>query len=355
MPLRIKCPTGHSLIVPDDRAGRLLRCPRCSQAFTVPAAPQPKAPAVLTAVAVDQFMNAAAAAPSTNTALVEPPNEISDVPGRDTFHDDAVRETDAQRPVKPKSRVKPASVLAEAPPVEITPPAKTEPSQPAPIEEISPPAAAPETLPQVESSQPTGSAEPAAESHPFEFLSQPDDDIVEAPPVHRPAATGSPIAHDATLWSVYQLTAAVVAAALFSMVPAIWDVVEYVQIVESQFVARWALVLLFLGIVQLAYAVYLFQLPDWASVWVVTLQSLALAGLYAAVLGLVLISREEGFFVRALQLHDKLAGGKAVLWCLCMVCVWTIMAFFAGRLSVRWRHKEQLARQAVGYASRLPA
>lgn len=352
MPLRIKCPTGHSLIVPDDRAGRLLRCPRCSQAFTVPAATQSKPAVALTAAAVDQVMNAAAAGSSSSTALAEPPpNDISDAPGKDSFHEhDGDLETDAQRPIKPKSRVKPApAVPAETPPAEITSPAVTEPTEPAPIEEISPPAAAPAALPEVESSQPTAPTEPTVESHPFEFLSQPEDEIVEAPPVHRPAAaTALPVSHDANLWSVYQLTAAVVAAAVFSMVPAIWDVVEYVQIVESQFVARWALVLLFLGIVQLAYAVYLFQLPDWASVWVVTLQSLLLAGLYAAVLGLVLISREEGFFVHALQLHDKLAGGKAVLWCLCMVCVWTIMAFFAGRLSVRWHHKERLARQAVG-------
>src|SRR5262245_51798011 len=36
MPLRAQCPAGHKLIVPDDRAGQRLRCPRCDAAFTVP-------------------------------------------------------------------------------------------------------------------------------------------------------------------------------------------------------------------------------------------------------------------------------------------------------------------------------
>jgi hypothetical protein len=49
-----------------------------------------------------------------------------------------------------------------------------------------------------------------------------------------------------------------------------------------------------------------------------------------------------------LQLADKLAGGQAALWCLCMVCVATILAFFAGRMSVRWRAAERVL-QAVGY------
>jgi hypothetical protein len=98
----------------------------------------------------------------------------------------------------------------------------------------------------------------------------------------------------------------------------------------------------------LAYAVYLFQLPDWATVWVVTMFQLLLAAGYAAVLGMVLISDGDGFLVgpSGLQLADKLAGGKAALWCLCMVSVATILAFFAGRMSVRWRQAERMLHRA---------
>jgi hypothetical protein len=146
--------------------------------------------------------------------------------------------------------------------------------------------------------------------------------------------------------AVYLLAGAMAGAAVFGMIPAAWDVADYWRLADSQFVARWALVLVGLGLVQIAYAVYLVQLPDWTSVWVVTLHSLALAALYAMVLGLVFISREDGAIVRALQLSDKLAGGQALLWCLCMVSISVILAFFAGRLSVQWHKAETLLRRA---------
>jgi hypothetical protein len=146
--------------------------------------------------------------------------------------------------------------------------------------------------------------------------------------------------------AVYLLAGAMAGAAVFGMIPAVWDVADYWRLADSQFVARWALVLVGLGLVQIAYAVYLVQLPDWTSVWVVTLHSLALAALYAMVLGLVFISREDGAIVRALQLSDKLAGGQALLWCLCMVSICVILAFFAGRLSVQWHKAETLLRRA---------
>jgi hypothetical protein len=177
---------------------------------------------------------------------------------------------------------------------------------------------------------------------------------VAAPPVATdpgPAIASAAAAHPlgadrGNVWAAYQLAGAVILTALFSVAPAIWDVVEYAQFPEGQFVARWALALFLLGLVQLAYAAFLVQLPDWSSVWVVTVYSLVLAAIYAAVLGLVLLSSEEGLVVRALQLSDKLAGGKAVLWCLSMVSVSTILAFFAGRLSARWHRTEGTLRGA---------
>jgi hypothetical protein len=175
-------------------------------------------------------------------------------------------------------------------------------------------------------------------------------DDVAAPPIfvaRQPAAIGT--SDDASrTFAAYQLAGALVAVAVFSVAPAIWDIVEYVRIAESQFVARWALVVLLLSVVQLAYAVYLFQLPDWTTVWVVTIFSLCLAALYAGVLGLVLLSPADGFLIGndCLQLADKLHGGKAALWCLCMVSTSVILAFFAGRLSGRWYRAEMMLRGA---------
>jgi hypothetical protein len=151
--------------------------------------------------------------------------------------------------------------------------------------------------------------------------------------------------------AVYQLAAAMIAAALFAMIPAVWDVLEYLRIPNSPFVARWAIVLLMLSLVQIGYSVYLVQIPDWATVWVITLYALAMAAVYAMVFGLTLITSTDGALVGALQLHDKVAGGQAALWCLCMASVFTLLAFFAGRISVRW-HRTEMLLHRVGYVPR---
>jgi hypothetical protein len=377
MPLRAACPAGHKLIVPDDRAGRTLRCPRCGAAVVVPGervqeqrvqgsgfrvqeetrqtneavvavkeqelpraqAPKPEPPKTELRVATPISRPRPPASPvapraappvavprELPVASPEPPPELLEavvVTQRATPLVTAVAEA---RQVEPGEA--PAPLVAAPLPA---PPEPTviEPSPPVALPALVQPLAEPEAKTPDDVPPPTV-AEP-------ELLAEPSP----APPAARPDPHRLP--------AVYALAAALVAAALFGIAPAVWDVVDYVQyydLVESPQVARWALILLLLGCVQVAYAVYLWQLPDWASMWVVTLYALALAGLYALMLGLVLISGEDGLLVgpHGLQLADKLAGGQAALWCLAMTSVSTILAFFAGRVSVQWRRAESLLR-----------
>ena len=68
--------------------------------------------------------------------------------------------------------------------------------------------------------------------------------------------------------ALYCLAAAVIGAGVFGMIPGLREVVEYVRFSDAPgviFVARWALLLLFIGAIQIAYGVYLIPLPDWAS------------------------------------------------------------------------------------------
>ena len=44
MPLRIKCPSGHSLIVSESRAGQTFRCPKCQAEVRVPPKELPAPP-----------------------------------------------------------------------------------------------------------------------------------------------------------------------------------------------------------------------------------------------------------------------------------------------------------------------
>jgi hypothetical protein len=150
--------------------------------------------------------------------------------------------------------------------------------------------------------------------------------------------------------SAIWLALATIAAALFAAAPAILDVVDYVRFSDAPgaaFVARWALMVLLLGSLQAAYGLYVILCPDWAAVWSVTVALLAHAGIYAMALGLILISSAGGTLLgqHGLQLTDRLAGGKAALWCICIVSLSTILAFLAGRLSFACRRADLLARR----------
>ena len=161
------------------------------------------------------------------------------------------------------------------------------------------------------------------------------------PPVH-------PLVPDrAHQLAVYQLAAALVAAALFSIAPAVWDIVEYVQI------PRIAVVRGPLGAGAAALGRGAGRLHDLSRAASRLDERLGHHDL-PALPGGDLRGRAgpRADFERvgprrqlALQLADKLAGGKAVLWCLCMVSVSTILAFFAGRLSARWHKTEMFIRQ----------
>ena len=160
-------------------------------------------------------------------------------------------------------------------------------------------------------------------------------------PLIAPASSGRRTSRAKTI-ACYQLAACVIIASLFGLAPAIWDFVEYLSVPDSAFIARWAILLVVAAVIQTGYAIYLIQLPDWSTVWMVTLAWLATATAYAMGLGLTLISGGSSAIVTALQLGDKLEGGRASLWCLCMMSVAILLAFFAGRLSVRWRTSDQL-------------
>jgi hypothetical protein len=389
MPLRVKCPAGHALIVPDDRAGRTLRCPRCGESVVVPGGRDERH------VTSDARGKGSAFRVQGSEEIVEKAvATLLEVRFPEPAPAPPILEERPPEPVvKPKSR----AIARVIPPPEATPPERPPPETPPPQPAAPEPVALQPPPPVQVQEEPGIEFLPAArEPPPVEPLSVEPEPVMAPPPMEietsplpvveqvqatppapiepaLPASEPTPIASEpapppladvqptvsaalhadaSRTLAVYQLAAALAIVALFSVAPAVWDVIEYLQTedLDAPFVARWALVLFFLGVVQLAYAVYLFQLPDWTSVWVVTVWLLVLAFGYAGVLGVVLISQADGFLVgpHGLQLADKLAGGQAALWCLCMVSVATILAFFAGRMSVQWRRAERMLRVA-GY------
>src|SRR5262245_54144728 len=112
MPLRIKCPTGHTLIVPDDRAGRTLKCPRCDQSVVVPGGEADAASQALLSVLAEGIPAANLAAGSLKVAPI--PASLLEVPRRS-----------AESPVASKPprqpRVESSATLAPVPLARIKP------------------------------------------------------------------------------------------------------------------------------------------------------------------------------------------------------------------------------------------
>jgi hypothetical protein len=141
--------------------------------------------------------------------------------------------------------------------------------------------------------------------------------------------------------TVWQLAAAFLGALALSIGPSVWEISDYLQSENGHSVARWAFLLLMLGVVQFGAILLLVQAPDWSSVWIVTLQSLVLAAIYAAILGLTIITGGDSTLISTLQLDFQYASGKAPPWCVCMSATYACLAFFAGRISSKWRRVHQ--------------
>lgn len=150
---------------------------------------------------------------------------------------------------------------------------------------------------------------------------------------------------------VHWLATVLFLLALFSMGPALWRVVNcyrfHLEVNPPQIVC-WTYLMLIAGIVQLAYAVYLYQLPDWSTVWVISLVMLVLTTIYAVVLVIRLLAGDGNLVLVMLQLHYETANQLASVsqqagWCFCMLLVNGTFTFFAGRFGLRWKQQYKQA------------
>ncbi len=356
MPLRISCPEGHTLVVSQARAGSTLRCPKCSARIVVPSAPPPPTG---NASLIDVAMSAAAEEPQqpqlatvivsepVPPPIVAPPVEVAPPPvWSPPPKSRAIVETPVEmgpepppaetiEPPKPAAAVSPEAEKAH----DVSPEVPAVPQPPAEIDphRISVAATAEnQHLPEV----------PASAADPVQELPRPTPVATFHAEPSPPAAAASElppplVPSEGRKVSAWLLAASLAAAALFGAAPAIWDLVQFAQAAENAFVPRWALALIAVGIVQGAYALYLGQLPDWMSGWIVTLVSLALAALYAGMLGVTLLASAESSLLQELDLAETVLSGRAAMWCLCMTSILASLAFFAGRTSIRWRIEEK--------------
>lgn len=138
-------------------------------------------------------------------------------------------------------------------------------------------------------------------------------------------------------WSAYYLAISVIFVGLFNMAPAFYEGFQAFGLDPPRPLARWAYAALVLGLVQIVYAFYLIQLPDWGSVWVVAIFSLATTTLYAALVSAVILGTQDSNLLESLHL-SYVSRKKAILWCTIMLSLSALLTYFCGRVGIRW-HK----------------
>jgi hypothetical protein len=135
------------------------------------------------------------------------------------------------------------------------------------------------------------------------------------------------------------------ALAIFGVSPAVWEWYTLWQNPEETSVPPWVFALLITGVLQLAYAVYLAQAPDWSALWTSTLATLAAAAAWATLLGTTLLGKDESMLVMLFRYADKLEGNRAAMWCFIMLCLTSVLAYFLGLSAARWRRSYRVLRE----------
>lgn len=142
--------------------------------------------------------------------------------------------------------------------------------------------------------------------------------------------------HPRDVSATHWLAGGLAAIAVCGAIPAALDIAAHLRTEGSPGVAVWAYLSLWIALIQISYAIYLVQLPDWSSVWVGTLVTLVISAFYAMLLGLTYLSQHDGWLVRTLELSEQLAGGRAAGWCFIMLCLTSLVSYLSGRMSMRW-------------------
>ena len=181
---------------------------------------------------------------------------------------------------------------------------------------------------------------------------------VQAPPAQTDKSTppGTPshelepeekirgIEHDpGKKWTVYQLGCCLAVLALIGMIPCILEVVRHVTDFDSRGVENWAYFVFLVSGIQLAYALYMVQLPDWSTARVVMVVSAILSVLYATSMGVALMAADDNAIIAALGLTAQHAAGYVSLWCCMMTLLMSLLTYFLVRTSMRWQRIYELA------------
>jgi hypothetical protein len=134
----------------------------------------------------------------------------------------------------------------------------------------------------------------------------------------------------------YWLAVSMAGMALFTMVPSL----PHLNLREAP---GWSNVVLLLSLLQLAYAAWFALAPDYGTAWVTMFAFAGIAIVYAAATAITLNAPPGKELVLDLGEVCRTAGNKPTLWCVAVVLVASLLAYFSGSFSHRWRKSARTA------------
>lgn len=149
--------------------------------------------------------------------------------------------------------------------------------------------------------------------------------------------THAPI--DGTRRQLWLIALALMGLALWGAVPVAIAMCEPKEFGAVR-LERWACAALLLGFLELCYAVYLLQLPDWSSLRVVSIVTLGIAAVYAAVAGIRLLAAPGNRLMEFWELDGNVfSSSQEALWCLMLVLLTGSLSYAVGHLCTRWSRR----------------
>jgi hypothetical protein len=165
------------------------------------------------------------------------------------------------------------------------------------------------------------------------------------PPAPPPVGIVHPLAKRMT---VYYLAAGLAGVAVVSVFPAVREVLLHFASENSPGIDLWAPIVILIAMIQLAYVVYVVQLPDWGSTRVLMVLSVIVAMFYAMVLGMSVMAQDDNPFVLCLGLTNEYALSQIKAWCFLMLALMCTLAYFWARTTFLWHRDNRQAAAGPG-------
>ena len=343
MGIKVRCPLGHAFNAEEENRGRFARCPKCSRVALVPAAASGAAEAespVSRLGGLAARFNAAKTPETPAKSQISPSKPLL---GKPTVGNPAVGKPPMSQPSASKTSPPPKPM----PPTQQRSEPATPPALPKPKATPTPPERSPKE-PVVTAPKPAAPAPPTASRPSAAPNASVESRRSVAPGSARDKSSDggktkggksggvSPLRP--TRWVGYQAEGSwkgkVYVLAIQSILLALLQLVPATPFLDLRSAPDWARIAVLLAALQIAYACWMWLVPDWSTVWVAMLVLAAVAALYGTALGIAWVTPPGS----PAPLGLPPARLQQQLWCGAIIAVTLALTYACGRVSYRW-HK----------------